>query len=46
MTLGQHGVGGPSDLPIPFDPVSILGPLHAPYDALKTAAKALVMGAR
>ena len=24
------------NLPIPFDPVSILGPLHAPYDALKT----------
>ena len=32
------------NLPIPFDPMSILGPLHAPYDALKTAAKALVMG--
>jgi putative tricarboxylic transport membrane protein len=29
------------NLPIPFDPVSILGPLHAPYDALKTAVKAL-----
>jgi putative tricarboxylic transport membrane protein len=34
------------NLPIPFDPVSILGPLHAPYDALKTAAKSLVMGPR
>jgi putative tricarboxylic transport membrane protein len=32
------------NLPIPFDPMSILGPLHAPYDALKSAAKALVMG--
>jgi hypothetical protein len=34
------------NLPIPFDPISILGPLHAPYDFLKTAAKALVMGPR
>jgi putative tricarboxylic transport membrane protein len=32
------------NLPIPFDPMSILWPLHAPYDALKTAAKSLVMG--
>ena len=34
------------NLPIPFDPMSILWPLHGPYDALKTAAKALVMGPR
>jgi putative tricarboxylic transport membrane protein len=34
------------NLPIPFDPMSILWPLHAPYDALKTAIKGLVMGAR
>ena len=27
------------NLPIPFDPMSILGPLHAPYDALKAAAQ-------
>ena len=33
-------------LPIPFDPMSILGPLHGPYQAVKTAAKALVMGPR
>jgi hypothetical protein len=26
--------------------MSILWPLHGPYDALKTAAKALVMGPR
>jgi hypothetical protein len=32
------------NLPIPFDPVSLLGPLHAPYDALKTAIKALFTG--
>jgi hypothetical protein len=32
------------NLPIPFDPMSILGPLHAPYEALKAAIKSLVMG--
>ena len=32
------------NLPIPFDPMSILGPLHGPYDGVKTAIKALVMG--
>jgi Tripartite tricarboxylate transporter TctB family len=31
-------------LPIPFDPMSILGPLHAPYEALRAAIKGLVMG--
>lgn len=30
-------------LPIPFDPMSILWPLHGPYEALKAAIKALVM---
>jgi Tripartite tricarboxylate transporter TctB family len=34
------------NLPIPFDPMSILGPLHGPYDALKVAIKGLVMGGR
>jgi hypothetical protein len=34
------------NLPIPFDPMSIISPLHGPYDALKTALKALVMGPR
>ncbi|TMJ66243.1 MAG: tripartite tricarboxylate transporter TctB family protein [Alphaproteobacteria bacterium] len=34
------------NLPIPFDPMSILWPLHAPYDALKVALKGLVMGGR
>jgi putative tricarboxylic transport membrane protein len=34
------------NLPIPFDPMSILGPLHAPYDALKAAIKGLVTGGR
>jgi putative tricarboxylic transport membrane protein len=32
------------NLPIPFDPMSILWPLHGPYDALKVALKGLVMG--
>jgi len=31
-------------LPIPFDAIGILGPLHGPYEALKAAAKALVPG--
>jgi putative tricarboxylic transport membrane protein len=31
-------------LPIPFDAIGILGPLHGPYEALKAAAKALVLG--
>jgi len=31
-------------LPIPFDATGILGPLHGPYEALKAAAKALVLG--
>jgi outer membrane lipopolysaccharide assembly protein LptE/RlpB len=34
------------NLPIPFDPMSILWPLHGPYDALKVALKGLVMGGR
>lgn len=34
------------NLPIPFDPLSVLGPLHGPYDALKAAIKGLVMGTR
>jgi hypothetical protein len=29
-------------LPIPFDPMSILGPLHGPYEALKAAFKGLL----
>lgn len=32
------------NLPIPFDPMSILGPLHGPYEALRAAARALFMG--
>jgi putative tricarboxylic transport membrane protein len=32
------------NLPIPFDPVGVLGPLHGPYEGLKTAAKSLVLG--
>ena len=32
------------NLPIPFDVVGILGPLHGPYEALKAAAEALVSG--
>jgi hypothetical protein len=31
------------NLPIPFDPVSILWPLHGPYDALKVAIKGLML---
>ena len=31
-------------LPIPFDALGILEPLHGPYEALKAAAKALVLG--
>ena len=31
-------------LPIPFNTLGILGPLYAPYEALKAAAKALVSG--
>ena len=34
------------NLPIPFDPMNVLGPLHGPYDALKAALKGLVMGPR
>jgi putative tricarboxylic transport membrane protein len=30
------------NLPIPFDVIGILGPLHGPYEALKAAAKSLV----
>jgi hypothetical protein len=29
-------------LPIPFDPASILWPLHGPYDALKAGIKGLL----
>ncbi len=29
-------------LPIPFDPASLLSPLHAPYDALKASIKGLL----
>jgi hypothetical protein len=32
------------NLPIPFDPMSVLGPLHGPYDALKVALKGFVLG--
>jgi putative tricarboxylic transport membrane protein len=32
------------NLPIPFDPIGILGPLHGPYNALKAAIKGLVVG--
>jgi len=31
-------------LPIPFDVIGVLGPLHGPYEALKAGAKALVSG--
>jgi hypothetical protein len=31
-------------LPIPFDVIGVLGPLHGPYEALKAAARALVSG--
>jgi len=31
-------------LPIPFDVIGVLGPLHGPYEALKAAARALVFG--
>ena len=34
------------NLPIPFDPMNVLGPLHGPYDALKAGLKGLVMGGR
>jgi putative tricarboxylic transport membrane protein len=34
------------NLPIPFDPMSILGPLHGPYEALRAAVRALFMGHR
>ena len=34
------------NLPIPFDPLSILWPLHGPYDALKAAIKGVVMVGR
>ena len=31
-------------LPIPFDPLNILWPVHGPYEAAKAAVKALVLG--
>src|SRR6478752_7323954 len=31
-------------LPIPFDPLNILWPVHGPYEAVKAAIKALVLG--
>jgi len=31
-------------LPIPFDVIGVLGPLHGPYEALKAAARGLVSG--
>ena len=31
-------------LPIPFDPLSLAGPLHAPYEAAKATLKALFLG--
>jgi hypothetical protein len=32
------------NLPIPFDPLNILWPVHGPYEAVKAALKAFVIG--